>query len=205
PPDLPVGYHALHPDDGGPVTRLFVTPGRCHLPPDLRAWLPVVQLPSCRSAESWGIGDLADLRAIANWAAGRGAGMVAVSPLHAPLPLDRVEPSPYRPPSRRWRTPLLPRIAEVPGAAADPDPRGPHPRPGRAEPLPPVEPAVAQPAAAAHRGGPRRRGRPRRRRAGRPGPAAEPGPGRRPRRGVGAEAPGARAAVGTPRAGPPLR
>jgi len=123
PPDLPIGYHELHPDDGGPVTRLFVTPGRCHLPAGLRAWLPVVQLPSCRSAESWGIGDLADLRAIATWAAGRGAGMVAVSPLHAPLPLAHVEPSPYRPSSRRWLNPLLLRVEEIPGAAADPDVR----------------------------------------------------------------------------------
>ena len=117
PADLPVGYHDLHPLDGGPVTRLLVTPGRCHLPSDMREWLLTVQLPGCRSAESWGIGDLADLRSIGTWAAGRGAGMVAVSPLHAPLPLDRVEPSPYFPSSRRWSTPLALRIDEVPGAA----------------------------------------------------------------------------------------
>jgi 4-alpha-glucanotransferase len=119
PADLPIGYHELHPLDGGPVTRLIVTPGRCHLPADLRAWMLTVQLAGCRSAESWGIGDLADLRAIGTWAAGRGAGMVAVSPLHAPLPLDRVEPSPYYPSSRRWITPLALRIDELPGAAGD--------------------------------------------------------------------------------------
>lgn len=120
PPDLPIGYHELHPLDGGPVTRLIATPGRCHLPDDLRAWLLSVQLPGCRSAESWGIGDLADLRAIGTWAAGRGAGMVAVSPLHAPLPVDRVEPSPYFPSSRRWSTPMALRIEELPRAAGDP-------------------------------------------------------------------------------------
>jgi 4-alpha-glucanotransferase len=119
PADLPIGYHDLRPLDGGPVTRLLVTPGRCHLPPDLRAWLLSVQLPVCRSAESWGIGDLADLRAIGTWAAARGAGMVAVSPLHAPLPLDRVEPSPYFPSSRRWSNPLALRVDELPGAAGD--------------------------------------------------------------------------------------
>jgi 4-alpha-glucanotransferase len=119
PDDLPIGYHELHPLDGGPVTRLMVTPGRCHLPGDLRTWLLSVQLPACRSAESWGIGDLADLRAVGTWAAGRGAGMVAVSPLHAPLPLDRVEPSPYFPSSRRWSNPLALRIEELPGAAGD--------------------------------------------------------------------------------------
>lgn len=120
PADLPVGYHDLHPLDGGPVTRLMVTPGRCHLPPDVREWLLTVQLPGCRSGESWGIGDLADLRAIGTWAAARGAGMVAVSPLHAPLPLDHVEPSPYFPSSRRWSSPLLLRIEDLPGAAGDP-------------------------------------------------------------------------------------
>jgi 4-alpha-glucanotransferase len=119
PDDLPIGYHELHPLDGGPVTRLVVTPGRCHLPSDLRAWALSVQLPSCRSAESWGIGDLADLRAIGTWAAGRGAGMVAVSPLHAPLPVGPVDPSPYFPSSRRWANPLALRIEEVPGAAGD--------------------------------------------------------------------------------------
>jgi 4-alpha-glucanotransferase len=120
PPDVPIGYHDLRPLDGGPVTRLVVTPGRCHLPPDLRAWLLSVQLPSCRSEGSWGVGDLADLRAICTWAAGRGAGMVAVSPLHAPLPVGRVEPSPYFPSSRRWLTPLALRIDELPGAAGHP-------------------------------------------------------------------------------------
>ena len=47
--------------------------------------------------------------------------MVAVSPLHAPLPLDRVEPSPYFPSSRRWANPLALRIEDVPGASASPE------------------------------------------------------------------------------------
>jgi 4-alpha-glucanotransferase len=116
PPDLPVGYHELRPLDGGPVTRLIVTPGRCHLPDDLRAWLFTVQLPACRSAASWGIGDLADLGSIGAWSAERGAGMLGVSPLHAPRPVGRVEASPYSPSSRRWFNPLLLRIEELPGA-----------------------------------------------------------------------------------------
>ncbi|HEY8524148.1 MAG TPA: 4-alpha-glucanotransferase [Acidimicrobiales bacterium] len=121
PPDLPIGYHDLAPHDGGPVTRLIVTPGRCHLPADLRTWVLAVQLHSCRSRGSWGIGDAADLAAITEWARDRGAGMVALNPLHAPLPLDRVEPSPYFPSSRRWLNPLYLSIEDVPGAAGDPD------------------------------------------------------------------------------------
>jgi 4-alpha-glucanotransferase len=120
PPDLPLGYHDLHPTDGGPTTRLIVSPGTCHLPPDLRAWMLTVQLPACRSTSSWGVGDAADLARIGAWAGARGAGMVAINPLHAPLPLDRVEPSPYYPSSRRWRNPLYIRIDQVPGASDDP-------------------------------------------------------------------------------------
>ena len=47
--------------------------------------------------------------------------MVAVNPLHAPpLPLDRVEPSPYYPSSRRWNNPLALRIEDLPGRPATP-------------------------------------------------------------------------------------
>jgi 4-alpha-glucanotransferase len=116
PPDLPIGYHDVRPLDGSPPTRLIVTPGRCHLPGELRAWLLAVQLPSCRSTGSWGIGDLADLRSIGAWAAERGGGMLGVSPLHAPQLVGRVEASPYFPSSRRWLNPLLLRIDELPGA-----------------------------------------------------------------------------------------
>lgn len=120
PPDVPIGYHDLRPRHAdGPTTRLIITPGRCHLPAGLRAWLLAVQLPSCRSADSWGIGDLADLRALSGWAAGTGAGMVGVGPLHAPQLAGRVQPSPYFPSSRRWSDPLALRIDEVPGAAGD--------------------------------------------------------------------------------------
>src|SRR5438309_4607687 len=86
PPDLPPGYHDLRPLDGGPTTRLVVTPGRCHLPPDLRTWGWAVQLYAARSQASWGIGDLADLRRLQRWAADAGAGVLAVNPLHAAGP-----------------------------------------------------------------------------------------------------------------------
>ena len=46
PPTCPIGYHDLHPLDGGPTTRLIVSPGRCHLPDDLRTWMLTVQLPA---------------------------------------------------------------------------------------------------------------------------------------------------------------
>jgi 4-alpha-glucanotransferase len=118
PPDLPPGYHDLHPLDGGPTTRLVISPGRCHLPPDLRTWGWSVQLYAARSARSWGHGDLGDLRDLAGWARRQGAGALALNPLHAPGPAPPQQASPYYPTSRRWRSPLYLRVEEVPGAAA---------------------------------------------------------------------------------------
>ncbi|MGQ0616438.1 MAG: 4-alpha-glucanotransferase [Acidimicrobiia bacterium] len=115
PEDLPLGYHDLHPDDGGPVTRLIITPDRCHLPERMRTWAWAVQLYGARSAASWGIGDLGDLRQLGRWARGQGAGMLAVNPLHAPLPLEHQESSPYFPSSRLFRNPLYLRVEDVDG------------------------------------------------------------------------------------------
>ncbi|MEY2570368.1 MAG: 4-alpha-glucanotransferase, partial [Acidimicrobiaceae bacterium] len=121
PPDLPIGYHDLHPDDGGPTTRLIITPARCHLVDDLHTWGWATQLYATRSRDSWGIGDLADLRRLGSWSRGQGAGVLALNPLHAPLPLPRQEASPYSPSSRRYRNPLYLSVELVPGFdAGDP-------------------------------------------------------------------------------------
>jgi 4-alpha-glucanotransferase len=61
--DLPLGYHSLQPLDGGPATRLVVTPHRC--PEALRAWGWATQLYAMRSRQSWGMGDHADLARLA--------------------------------------------------------------------------------------------------------------------------------------------
>ena len=118
PPDLPYGYHDLRPLDGAAPVRLIVSPGRCHLPEPLRGWGWAVQLYAARSAQSWGIGDLADLRRLARWSRTElGAGGLLVCPLSAAAPVLPQEPSPYYPSSRRYRNPLYLRIEEVPGAA----------------------------------------------------------------------------------------
>ncbi|MDQ3455066.1 MAG: 4-alpha-glucanotransferase, partial [Actinomycetota bacterium] len=85
PTDLPLGYHEWRPADG-PVRALIVSPGRCHLPAGLREWGWAVQLYAARSRDSWGIGDLADLRRLREWAQGAGAGLLMVNPLHAAAP-----------------------------------------------------------------------------------------------------------------------
>ena len=116
--DLPPGYHRLRHLDRGSEERLIVTPRRCHLPADRRAWGWAAQLYAVRSRVSWGLGDLADLRDLGRWAAGLGARALMVNPTDAPLPVLPQEPSPYCPSSRRFRSPLYIRIEEVPGAAA---------------------------------------------------------------------------------------
>jgi 4-alpha-glucanotransferase len=122
PPDLPIGHHDLHPDDGGPSTRLIVSPVRCHLPDDLRGWGWALQLYALRSGHSWGIGDLADVADFGRWAASTGATTAVLSPLHAPRPTFPQQPSPYYPSSRLWRNPIHLSIEQVPGyAEASPD------------------------------------------------------------------------------------
>jgi 4-alpha-glucanotransferase len=116
PREVPLGYHALHPLDGGPASRLIVAPDCCHLPAGLRTWGWAVQLYAARSRASWGIGDLADLRRLAEWSAREGAGLVLVNPLGAPTPAAPVEASPYLPSTRRYVSPLYLRVEEVPGA-----------------------------------------------------------------------------------------
>lgn len=117
PPDVPPGYHALRLLADGKTSRLIVSPGSCLLPPGLRAWGWALQLYALRSAASWGIGDLADLRALARWSAGElGAGFLLVNPLVATTPTTPQQASPYSPSSRRYLNPLYLRIEEVPGA-----------------------------------------------------------------------------------------
>jgi 4-alpha-glucanotransferase len=115
PSDVPFGYHRLR--AGNAEQRLLVGPGRCH-PPGARSWGWAVQLYAARSAESWGIGDLADLRRLAAWSHGLGAGLLVVNPLNAATPVVPVQPSPYFPSTRRFRDPLYLRVEEVPGADA---------------------------------------------------------------------------------------
>jgi 4-alpha-glucanotransferase len=114
PDDLPFGYHKLYPR-GGSETLLVVSPGRCFLPDDLRAWGFAAQLYAARSRASWGIGDLADLSRLGRWTRSLGGAVLMVNPLTAPTPLRPIEASPHYPSSRRYRNPLFLRIEELPG------------------------------------------------------------------------------------------
>jgi 4-alpha-glucanotransferase len=88
------------------------------LPPRLKTWGWALQLYSLRSARSWGMGDLEDLRRVARWSATElGAGVLLLNPLGAATPGTPQNPSPYFPSSRLFRNMLYIRIDEVPGAS----------------------------------------------------------------------------------------
>ncbi len=113
PAGVPPGYHTLRTRMG--ETSVIVTPAACPQPPG-RTWGWAAQLYATRSAASWGIGDLGDLRRLGAWSARLGARILLVNPLSAPIPGVPQQPSPYFPSSRRFRNPLYLSIADVPGA-----------------------------------------------------------------------------------------
>ncbi len=114
PVGLPLGYHRVRAEwDGRSVwAPMIVAPDRLELP--ARTWGPMVQLYSARSAASWGIGDLGDLRTLVDWSADRGAGYVLTNPMHAAEPTVPQEASPYLPTSRRFGNPIYIRIEDIP-------------------------------------------------------------------------------------------
>ncbi|MPZ86737.1 MAG: 4-alpha-glucanotransferase [Nitriliruptorales bacterium] len=118
PEGLPRGTHRMIVRAGDDIAeaRLLVVPARCPVPEGLRSWGWQVQLYALRSAASWGMGDLADLRGLLTGSAGpQGAGLVLLNPLHAVMPVPQQEPSPYYPASRRFVNPLYLRVEECDG------------------------------------------------------------------------------------------
>jgi 4-alpha-glucanotransferase len=120
-PDLPYGWHRLRARAGAEETDavLVVAPSRVERSDVVRAWGWMVQLYSVRSAASWGLGDYADLGELARWSGAElGAGVLLCNPLHAVAPVTPVQPSPYYPSSRRFRSPLYLRVEGTPEYAA---------------------------------------------------------------------------------------
>jgi 4-alpha-glucanotransferase len=89
--------------------------GLCAPPPE-RAWGWAIQLYATRSNDSWGIGDLADLRRLARWARSAGASVVQISPLGAQPPTTPYQACPYYSSSRRFRNTTYLRVEEIEGA-----------------------------------------------------------------------------------------
>src|ERR1700694_5169215 len=85
-------------------------------PPPERAWGWAIQLYALRSRDSWGIGDLADLRRFGRGSKRNGASVVLLNPLGAQTPTLPYQPSPYYSSSRRFRNVLYLRIEDIEGA-----------------------------------------------------------------------------------------
>ncbi|MDO4557572.1 MAG: 4-alpha-glucanotransferase [Planctomycetia bacterium] len=120
--DLPAGYHdyVSGPPENRRHIQVIVVPERCETPP--RCWGISLQVYACRSAESWGIGDLRDLRNLLEWAKSLGAEVAMINPLTAAAPTLPQNPSPYYSSSRRFRNPLYICVEEAPGYLSLPQP-----------------------------------------------------------------------------------
>lgn len=118
-PSLPLGYHTLEVKTTDEQARcaVIVVPQRLGIA-EGRHWGWQIQLYAIRSAQSWGIGDYGDLRTVAEVAAADGAGVLLVNPLHAETPVLPLQPSPYSPSSRLFRSAVALRVRDVPEAHA---------------------------------------------------------------------------------------
>lgn len=104
------GYHhlvvTLADDSPGAETSFIVAPSCCYEPPAIedgrRVWGMAAQLYAIRSERNWGVGDFGDLRAMIEFCAQAGAGMLLLNPVHALFPDAPTHASPYSPSSRTW-------------------------------------------------------------------------------------------------------
>ncbi|EXJ51411.1 4-alpha-glucanotransferase [Microbacterium sp. MRS-1] len=127
PDDLPLGWHTVRAEQrpfggGAEADRtasapFVITPDRLGDPPArpgrTRGWGLMAQLYSVRSRASWGLGDFADLADLAAIAGERGADFLLINPVHAAEVTSPIEPSPYRPATRRFLAPLYVRPEDV--------------------------------------------------------------------------------------------
>jgi len=126
PADLPVGWHTVRAEqrafgaaeaDRTASATLAITPERLGDPPTRpgrqRGWGLMAQLYSVRSRGSWGLGDFADLADLAAVSGARGADFLLINPIHAAEVTSPIEPSPYRPATRRFLAPLYVRPEDI--------------------------------------------------------------------------------------------
>lgn len=131
------GYHRLEVAVEGRASAemsLIVCPAVCYQPPAVsdgrRVWGVGVQLYGVRSARNWGMGDFTDLTTLVDWAAGAGAALVGVNPLHALYLHNPRHCSPYSPSSRQFLNLLYIDVEAVPEYAECDDARAAVAEPG---------------------------------------------------------------------------
>jgi 4-alpha-glucanotransferase len=121
PGDLPHGYHMLRVDLRGGTTAqgaLIVAPQQAFEPSVLREgarlWGVAVQLYTLRSSTNWGMGDFADLATVVRESATQGAAFIGLNPLHALIPGNPWQFSPYSASSRHFLNVLYIAVEQVP-------------------------------------------------------------------------------------------
>jgi 4-alpha-glucanotransferase len=113
--ELPCGYHQFEIDDES--MSLIVVPEKCWLGPierNQRIWGVAAQLYLLRSERNWGIGDFTDLHNLIDIAAGWGASVIGLNPLHALFIDDPEQASPYAPASRLYLNILNIDVTSIP-------------------------------------------------------------------------------------------
>ncbi|QIB65198.1 4-alpha-glucanotransferase [Kineobactrum salinum] len=121
-PALQPGYYTLRMwhRERTESSQVMACPERCFdaADPDQRLWGVSCQLYTLRSGRNWGIGDFTDLRQLLDLAAGAGADLVGLNPLHAPCSDSPDAASPYSPSDRRFINPLYIDPEQLPEWAA---------------------------------------------------------------------------------------
>lgn len=124
PSNLPLGYHTLHARvtkpggeevTGTDMAPLIVVPRRLASPKErgVDGWGVQSQLYSIRSAQSWGIGDAADLAELGSFFGSRGAQFILINPVHSAQVAGHMVESPYLPVTRRFFNPIYIRPEDI--------------------------------------------------------------------------------------------
>ena len=120
---VPFGVHELEVEVGGDLVRstVIAAPTLAWSPPATGAarWGVAVHLGALRSARSRAVGDLSDLRVLAESVAGAGGSVVTVLPILPTFNDPPAEPSPYSPVSRLFWSELVLDIGAGTGESVD--------------------------------------------------------------------------------------
>lgn len=126
-----IGYYQVEELDksGAPISsgQLIIVPSHCWWPDNdngrSRFFGVGLQLYSLKSNRNWGIGDFTDLKASIGVLAEQGVDVIGLNPLHALLPEQPQQCSPYFPSSRYFINPLYLDPAALPEFDALPEQR----------------------------------------------------------------------------------